>query len=839
MQQPMCSAAEPAPPATPAEPAWPATKPAQSAAQPPQWQHHQAAAPPLVAAHDLHPARTLSDATRASQAAAAPRPAPQSPVFKEPQPQQAAAQPAVEPQRGTSVDAAEGSAAGRKAQAGRMSPRGSPVPELRHHAGDSGEKEGVAISKSGVHPAQDAARLPNSDSAAATAADGQQRPQKRQRQDSPVHSRQQPTAASMQGAGWQAGMAQAQRNAQAIFAQVGPGPAGNAELLRTAEEFHMDTHGVAQAAPTAALTTAHAADDCAQRKQLPTVGIQAVADSGRRRSPPVRDFRPASGPLPMSAEAGPKSAADSKGRASHIGASRPTTAALPRQRPIFAASGPIPISAARHAAAAEATAAAGGALGAPSYTSDPAVQRMLAQMRQQQGRKKVRRRKPPKPAAQGLAAAGSRQPDSGHRRSWQDDASSGAEAAVPGPAASPAAKHRPRLQPAMQPPASSGDQPAPPLLPTPIGLAAAAVTGAMLSSGAVLGSSAMLGSSALLSGSGAIVRSGGGGGGSGGGMLSGAQQPPLLQLDLQDAVRVAEWAKAFQEYERRQATGTPGSPSKAVAAAVAGHRRPGGGITAAIAAMAAPNLQTTRAQLSPPLPQQLPSAVLPSSSFSPFHEQLRQLGAFLQPLQAQLPLLPPRARVATPVGSAGSLQPSGSTDISSGSIRRGSLAAAGPPGGAEPGLSWQKKRRRSGASHLPVASPQRRRPAQHSQQQREAAQAATAATPKAAKADGNASKVVPPVTFRWRQPRRMTKREWVVLLRASLVALPVRQMLDMVAWRSKTEVASPLWWARRLGSLAALTSFPCPLAVPCGLAIGILALAEFSLRVAPGRLWDP
>ena len=39
-------------------------------------------------------------------------------------------------------------------------------------------------------------------------------------------------------------------------------------------------------------------------------------------------------------------------------------------------------------------------------------------------------------------------------------------------------------------------------------------------------------------------------------------------------------------------------------------------------------------------------------------------------------------------------------------------------------------------------------------------------------------------------------------------------------------------------SLALLTSFPCPAAVPPGLGVGILTLAEFSLRVAPGRLWE-
>lgn len=92
--------------------------------------------------------------------------------------------------------------------------------------------------------------------------------------------------------------------------------------------------------------------------------------------------------------------------------------------------------------------------------------------------------------------------------------------------------------------------------------------------------------------------------------------------------------------------------------------------------------------------------------------------------------------------------------------------------------------------------------------------------------------------FVWREPRQLGKRGWARLLRASLVALPLRHLLDLVMWQPQAAMASTRWWARRLGSLALLTSFPCPAAVPPGLGVGILTLAEFSLRVAPGRLWD-
>ncbi len=52
-------------------------------------------------------------------------------------------------------------------------------------------------------------------------------------------------------------------------------------------------------------------------------------------------------------------------------------------------------------------------------------------------------------------------------------------------------------------------------------------------------------------------------------------------------------------------------------------------------------------------------------------------------------------------------------------------------------------------------------------------------------------------------------------------------------------MGSPLWWVRRLGSLTLLAMPPALAALPPGLTAGVLALAEFSLRLAPGNtdLW--
>ena len=61
----------------------------------------------------------------------------------------------------------------------------------------------------------------------------------------------------------------------------------------------------------------------------------------------------------------------------------------------------------------------------------------------------------------------------------------------------------------------------------------------------------------------------------------------------------------------------------------------------------------------------------------------------------------------------------------------------------------------------------------------------------------------------------------------------------MQVWRPPAAAGGAVWWARRLGSIALVTCFPCPAVVPPGLAAGILALAEMSLRLAPGdaSLW--
>ncbi len=72
----------------------------------------------------------------------------------------------------------------------------------------------------------------------------------------------------------------------------------------------------------------------------------------------------------------------------------------------------------------------------------------------------------------------------------------------------------------------------------------------------------------------------------------------------------------------------------------------------------------------------------------------------------------------------------------------------------------------------------------------------------------------------------------------SIAPKPLR--IPLQVWHVPAAVGSPMWWARRLGSAALLTSFPCPSAIPPGLAIGVLALSEFSLRLAPGNtlLWS-
>ena len=68
--------------------------------------------------------------------------------------------------------------------------------------------------------------------------------------------------------------------------------------------------------------------------------------------------------------------------------------------------------------------------------------------------------------------------------------------------------------------------------------------------------------------------------------------------------------------------------------------------------------------------------------------------------------------------------------------------------------------------------------------------------------------------------------------------MQVRGELQAVPWAPAAPLGSCLWWQRRLGSLMLLLHLTGPRVVPPGLWIGLQGLAEMSLRLACGSMYN-